>query len=267
MKTIRAMKGPLLVVILVGLILSLSSCHIVDPDWDRDRDSARNTFSYEIEVEEQEAFKIEGINGDIDIRGTNDDTVLIWGERIVRADNRDDAEWYLDQLRVRVSTYEDEIYVRTDQPRNIENVDFEVIYHVEIPDSWRVNVDHVNGDVLVKTLQNRVSVDLTNGDIGLDEIYGQVWTELVNGDVDADVILSDGDLCRIGVTNGDIRLAIPRDTSAELYAQVTNGEIMLTNLELSDMSSSRQFVSGILGDGDGLVDLRTTNGDIEVRGY
>lgn len=267
MKTIRAMKGPLLIIILVWLIIFVSGCHIVDPGWDKDRDSARDTFSYEVEIEEQDAFKIEGVNGDIDIRGTNDNTVLIWGERIVRADNREDAQWYLDQLRVRVSTYDDDIYVRTDQPRNVDGVDFEVIYHVEIPRTWRVDVDHVNGNVLITTIENSVSIDLTNGDIGLDEINGQVWTELVNGDIDADVVLPDGDLCRIGITNGDIRLAIPRNTSAELYAQVTNGEIALTNLQLADMTSTKQFVSGILGDGDGTIDLRTTNGDIEVRGY
>ena len=44
-------------------------------------------------------------------------------------------------------------------------------------------------------------------------------------------------------------------------------DIVRHNLQLADMTSTKQFVSGILGDGDGTIDLRTTNGDIEVRGY
>ncbi len=256
-------------VVIVCFTATMTGCYVMDPDsWDNHRYRATDSFNHEIDVEAQTSFNLYSINGDIDIYGTNQENLVkVWGEKNVKADDKRDAEYYLEMLRVIVTVSDEQISVRTDQPKNASNVDFEVVYHVELPETWSVSVDHVNGDVLCEYIHSSVSIDLTNGDIGLNRIQGSVWSNLVNGDVQANVILPVDNICQIRITNGDIQLAVPDSTSAEFYAEIANGDIRISKIVLNNMQSTPKWISGILGDGEGKIDLRAINGDIEVQGY
>jgi DUF4097 and DUF4098 domain-containing protein YvlB len=70
----------------------------------------------------------------------------------------------------------------------------------------------------------------------------------------------------VSTGNGDIDLAIPATTSAELFLQVGNGTISRENLDLVNVQSASNTLQGVLNGGAGLIDLETVNGNISIAG-
>jgi hypothetical protein len=195
-----------------------------------------------------------------------------------------DAEAFLANVDVVVSSDENEVRVRTEQPGNTGGRDCEVVYHVRIPESWQVFAENKNGGIGIDSLRSAVYVGLINGDIVLSDIEGQVNAALTNGNillvnfrgsVDAgvtngriqgDVTLPLDGICSLGVVNGSIDLDIPVSTSAEFMATVSQGSIRITSLVLMDQVTTESSACGRLGNGQGAITLQVVNGDIDVNG-
>lgn len=71
----------------------------------------------------------------------------------------------------------------------------------------------------------------------------------------------------MATVNGNISLSIPDDTSAELLAQVTNGNISTSGLVLQNQVVTGTSLRGTLGAGDGQITLGTVNGNITATGF
>lgn len=257
-------------IINVILVLSLSSCLVVDPiDHVSDTDfSARAPFSFEIPVKNQQRIEIEGINGSITITGKSGiSTAQIWGEKIVASDSYEDAEAHLQYLEVQISDKTEKISVETNQPTVTYGRCYQVSYHAIIPDDWDVVIENVNGKVMIDSLNGNVIVGLVNGDVVLTEISGNVTVGVTNGTVYGKINLPANGICTINTVNGQIQLSIPQTTSAQLAAKVTNGTVTVSNLSLNNMVSSRNSVSGVLGSGNGTIKVESVNGTILVSGF
>ena len=270
----------------MSFCLLLTGCFIVDPSSvNNTNHEARESFEYEIDIGSQSLFRISGINGRIDIAGkVGLSQVRVWGEKIVRSDSDTDAEAHLDVLKVIITSDGDEVFVYTEQPRNTHGRNYQIAYHVEIPESWRVCAENTNGDIDIDEIASDVGVGLTNGDIGLSHIQGDVNAGITNGEIDmesiqgsvdagvtngrirGDVTLPSEGVCRLGVTNGEIDLGIPRNTSAQFSARVTNGSIRVSNLAIQNIVTTRRSTTGTLGEGNGSITLSVKNGDIDVGG-
>jgi len=254
----------------VILVLSLSSCVVVDPiDHVSDTDfSASATFSFEVPVKNQRCLEIEGINGSITITGKSGiSTAQIWGEKSVASDSYEDAEAHLQYLEVQISDKTDKISVETDQPSVTSGRSYQVIYNAIIPADWDVAIENVNGKILIDSLNGDVSVGLVNGDVVLTEISGDIAVCVTNGTVYGKMNLPTNGFCTISTVNGQIQLSIPQTTSATLGAKVTNGTVSVSNLTLNNMVSSQHSMSGVLGGGQGTITVETVNGSITVTGF
>ena len=248
--------------------------------------SASELFDYEIEVENQKSFRLSGINGSIDITGNTDlETVKIWGKRTVRSESIEDAEEHLDYLEVSITENSSEIYVKTVQPRKSHGRNYEVTYHVQIPESWEVIVENVNGNVEVYSVEENVSINLTNGDIRIEdisgnvsicltngntrlrEIFGNVYVGVTNGGITGKLTLADNGICQLSTVNGQIDLEIPINSSANFSAAITNGNISISDLVLTNLNMTRSSATGRLGDGKGSISLEVVNGQINVKGF
>lgn len=254
----------------VILILALSSCLVVDPiDHVGDTDfSVRAPFSFDIPVKNQHHIEIEGINGSITITGKPGiSTAQIWGEKIVASDNYEDAEAHLQYLEVQISDKTDKISIETDQPTVTYGRSYQVIYNAIIPDDWDVAIENVNGKVVIDSLNGDVAVGLVNGDVVLTYISGNVAVGVTNGTVYGKINLPTSGFCTINTVNGQIQLSIPQTTSAKLGAKVTNGTVSVSNLTLNNMVSAQNYLSGVLGSGQGTITVETVNGSIKVNGF
>lgn len=255
---------------LAGL-LALSGCIIADID---DDDFGRNdfvahaSFSFKVDVTHQTRIRVEAVNGDVEIRGRADAaSVSVSGERRVGARNRADAERHLDDLHVDVVDLGDEIVIRTIQPRRDEGRTYVVDYTITLPVGLDVVSELVNGNTTVEAIDGRVAVHTVNGNVLLRDLGGSASVELTNGNIDSEVFLPPDGTIDQTTTNGNIRLDIPQSTSASLTARVTNGSIDLENLDLHDPDRTNRSLTGMLGEGEGSIELRTVNGNIAVNGF
>jgi DUF4097 and DUF4098 domain-containing protein YvlB len=243
-------------------------------------------FSFEVAVRNQNRFRLEGVNGSIDIVGVpGASKVEIWGERRVKSESTEDARAYLKNLEVRVTDSDEEVFVKTIQPRETQGRNLEVVYHIRMPDDWEALVNNVNGNVLIDSLAGNVSVGLvngnvqlqkisgtisvglTNGNVVLAKIVGNTLIALVNGNIDAGLTLPQQGTCEMSAVNGTIDLQIPQNTSAQLLAEVVTGSISTTGLSIHDKITAPTSVRGRLAGGEGKIALKTVNGNIIVKGF
>jgi hypothetical protein len=207
-------------------------------------------FFEEVLVAGHSRIRLDGQNGTISITGQPDaNSVRVTAELRVGSDSEEDALEGLDQLGVVVTDLADEVFVRTQQPHDSKGRQYVVDYTITIPSDLDVVVDQVNGRVTVADVESSVDVDLAKGD------------------VDGTVTLPPNDEIRFSTGNGNLSLSIPTSTSATFEAFVDIGFITHENLDMKDVVRTNQSLTGILGDGAGVIHLETTIGNVHVTGF
>ena len=230
----------LLVAMITSILISGCSDVIVDPDTDIQgagviidyKYKARKPFLYIVNLTTQTSFKLESINGSVDVQsvsGTN--LITISGEKVVSSDLYQDAVNHLGSVSVQIDEMHNELVVKTDQPKFSNGRSYYVNYTINVPSNLSVTVKNVNGK-----LTGKLSVPS-------------------NGTVD------------MNLSNGSIELNIPQSTSADFSASLVNGGISVQNLALKNKVETKRTLQGRLGNGEGFVTLRTTNGNIAAIGY
>jgi lia operon protein LiaG len=131
--------------------------------------------------------------------------------------------------------------------------------------SEKIRIESTSGDVAVRDYTGNIDVSNTSGDISLmsGTENEDIFVKSVSGDI---FIEQDGvsDM-EIGVTSGDIRIALPQDSEFKLNASTLSGEIE-HDFPLKIESSSRRNLEGSIGDSEYRITVDTTSGDITV-GY
>ncbi len=271
MKNMRLHRSAALIFPFVLLsLIAFTACGIFDPDDKVDNTNfyAAESFSFEIAVKNQTRLNLGAIDGPVNVSGMrNAATALIWGERRIESESFADARAHLKELEAHVTDRQDEISVQTLQPNNTHGRNYKVTYHLRIPNTWKLSVGQVNGSLMIDSLYNDVSVKIANGSMLLTGIFGSFIAELSNGQLTGDLHLPLQGTCKITTINGRILLIIPKSTTAEFSASVTNGNIGLSNLSLQDPMSTPNSLRGKIGDGQGTISLATINGNIIVSGF
>ena len=267
--TKKTVRGLLILFILFSI--SFASCHVVDPcdceDVRNNDYSAKESFSYEIDVIEQDEITFSLINSEVNIVGNaNISEVQILGEKCVKSDNKADAELHLAELQVNVRNRINSVEVSTEQPSKSYGRTYSVSYNVIIPDHWNVIINNVNGELIVEKLTGDIYANQTNGNISLDKMTGHIHVALVNGNVECDLVMPHNGVCNMETVNGEIKLEIPKTTSAKLNAGVVNGSVSVSGIQLTNMQSSGKSISGTMGSGNGNISLKAVNGNIKVSG-
>lgn len=230
--------------------------------------SAEKTVESQIPVESHGSVNIEAINGEVVVTGHGGaDTVLVTAQLIVESDTKADADLHIDELEILVTDNANEILIQTIQPKNSDGRQYSVEYDIVVPSNFAVITTQVNGSIYMVDMENSVDVININGHIRLSDINGSVAADVVNGNVTATVTLPVHDTIDLITDNGSIELRIPRSTSAELGASVENGAIHTSNIAFTDLVQTSHWLTGTLGNGEGVIDLNAGNGDISVLGF
>lgn len=231
-------------------------------------ETAEEPFAFAVELTTQTRLTVNGINGGIVVTGSSrTDSVFITGFRRVTADTQEEAEERLDDIDVRVESGAAGVTVTTLQPSTPTGVNYIVEYEISVPEGFEARINNANGGVVVSGLEGAVSVDNANGGIELDDMAGDVFVDLGNGGVVCEAVLALNGNIVINVGNGSINLSIPTSTSAEFSATVGNGSVSVTNLTLDPVTATTRSVVGVLGDGEGDIQLTLGNGEIVAVGF
>jgi osmotically-inducible protein OsmY len=268
----------LIISLCVGILLSCSGGDVSGPEINfsgggfKDNDpefTADKTIVDEIPVENHNRIIVEAINGEVVITGQSDaQNVTITAHLYVSSDSQEDADLHLDDLDILVTDSINEILIQTVQPQNINGRTYLVEYDIIVPNSFEVETSQANGTIAILDIQNSVEVSNKNGDVLLSGIVGGIIADVENGSIDGTVVLPLNETIDLSVNNGGLELSIPTSTSAEFSATVHGtGEIIVSDLDLTDPLSTSKSLTGTLGDGESSIVLSTVNGNIEVIGF
>jgi hypothetical protein len=230
--------------------------------------SATETFFYKLTVINHSKLRLKGINGNVTIiGGSGTDSVIISGEKRVASESTRDAEIHLQELVVNMQDLTNEIYVKTIQPQETYGRDYEVNYTIYVPNYFEISTDIVNGRVQIENINNLVTVNNVNGTTTLNNIYGSTYVGMVNGQIKSNQTLPLNGTINLITVNGNIMLDIPRNTSADLSADLTNGNVTSSNLDIRNPVIFPKSIHGTLGSGQGKIKLSAVNGNISISGF
>ena len=121
-----------------------------------------------------------------------------------------------------------------------------------------------SGNVTIGALEGaRHDIQASSGDIRLLGFCGAGIVQTASGSIRVDCTAILGDLS-IGASSGDIRVKLPQNTSYELYASCTSGDIN-GNIDMSYSKNGRTATAKI-GSGPYVrLDMETHSGNIDVN--
>ncbi len=251
-------------------------------------------FSFSRPTGSHNGLDVSNINGSVTIVGVDGlGEAKITGTKIVQARSIDEAKSHAGDIKIDIGESGSTLTVKTDQPNSSGGINYQVEYMIQVPKSWTVIADNVNGDVEVRDIINGLKASVTNGNLRTSGVAGNYRGEVTNGQIGGDARIPDNGVCDLNTvngqigghltigggvklkattTNGQIDLAIPRSTSASLDADVSIGTVSLKDIQLATEKRTRQgftgeTLTGMLGAGGGTIDLSVTNGDIRVSGF
>jgi hypothetical protein len=269
----------LIISLCVGILLSCSTGDVSSPELNisgggfKPSDpefTVEKTFDDDFPVENHIRVNVEAINGEVVVTGQSDaKNVMITAYLYVSSDSQEDAELHLDDLDILVTDGTNEILIQTVQPEeNFNGRQYLVEYDIIVPKSFEVVTSQTNGTIAIFDIQNSVEVSNKNGDVLLSGIVGGVTADVENGGIEGTVVLPLNETIDLSVNNGGLELSIPTSTSAEFSATVDGiGEIIVSDLDITDSLSTSKSLTGTLGNGEGSIALSTVNGNIEVIGF
>jgi hypothetical protein len=142
-----------------------------------------------------------------------------------------------------------------------------------------------DGDILASGTEGRIEARTSDGEVELDDVRGDVKAKTSDGNIRLkgvvtvlDLETSDGDITvealpesraagdwYLRASDGDIRLALAPDFSAEVRIHTGDGDINTSLPLILQGKTSEHDLQGVLGSGGRLVDLKSSDGDITLK--
>jgi len=262
-------KTHILLLTTVGLFLIAACGQIIDPDpFHNNTYTATSGFSFTIGAADKNALELRSINGAVVVIGDSTTAdVIVSGKKIVQSDSEIDAQNYLKNLKVSIAESGATLLVTSEQPEKTDGRNVSIEYEIHVPRQWATTVDLINGGCSFESLTGDVAATVANGNVALNDLNANADVRITNGQIEGAIELPLHGVLNAQTTNGIIVFALPKTTSAQFSAAVTNGTVNVNGLTLNDMTGSQKEIRGVIGAGDGRISLKTTNGNISVTGY
>jgi DUF4097 and DUF4098 domain-containing protein YvlB len=235
-----------------------------------------HTFTRELRAGDR--MEIENINGSVTVSQGTGRTARVEVTKVVKEGNGDLVKAVMEESQgtMRVCT----IYLNRDpnrttcrgensnSSRNGRRSEFQVEmnYVVRVPAGVAINVETVNGGVVLRGLDTPASVATVNGGIDF-EAAGAHRLETVNGRIKATLNRADwsGSL-DIETVNGTVDLTLPASFTADVRGETVNGGITSDfPVTIEGRWGPKSFRGTINGGGGRSLNIETVNGAIRLR--
>lgn len=121
--------------------------------------------------------------------------------------------------------------------------------------------------ILVESHQGDLDVRTSNAPIDLVSVAGNINARTTNGAITARVTPPVAGEIFLATTNAPVDLTVPTSYGARLLAVTSGpGAVFVDNLPFRPEGSYPGQAEGTIGSGAGLLDVRTSNADIAIRG-
>lgn len=245
-------------------------------------------------------LSVNNTNGNVVVEGCEGATLTLRAVKKVKAHAGEEAQEALNAIRVVISEERPALRIATDASGLKHKREYSVNYQVRVPKSLAAFVETVNGNVTASNagaettvrsqngnahasrIGGKVSGRTTNGNVRLEDVNGPADGHTTNGNVELTGIAgpasgaSTNGSVRAALTrwkpgyeahlhtlNGNVTLDLPEDVSAQVTASVRNGSVRC-DLPVRASAQTRTKLEGAIGAGEGVIDLRTTNGNVRL---
>jgi putative adhesin len=128
----------------------------------------------------------------------------------------------------------------------------------------RINLNTVNEGITLREASGDVSAETVNGDVTLERIEsGNVEANTVNGEISYDGTIKESGRYRFATHDGDLKIAIPENTSVTVSVSTFDGEFS-SCFPVQLQSKTKHRFSFTIGSGSARLELESFNGDINI---
>jgi len=236
------------------------------------------TFKKRIPFQEGGYLELKNSNGRVEIKSWDKSEVEIVAFKRVQAAGKEQAEEWMNNLKIEVTHTSDQIVIETIAPHSMKSGggffnwlfgngmhSYSVEYEIMVPKSIDMNIATTNGKIYCEQIKGRLRLHSTNGKITGREIEGLVRCKSTNGSIDLEFLsVQPDEEINISTTNGSIRLHMPENFGANIDLKTTNGNIDSDYPLTMEKSWSKQHQIGKIGAGGATLVCHTTNGSIHL---
>ena len=219
--------------------------------------------------------EVQNGNGDVALYRIDGTEIRVVADREARSGSRERAAKILRALEIRTERTAGGVKISVAEPEAggswlglwSRDEGGHADLKVGVPAVARVQLYARNGDILIESSSHSATVKTTNGDILIREVGEELLeASSVNGDI---VIRLDSlpGTSRLDASsvNGDVKVVVPASLRAAIDARTVNGCVAST-VSLADSRKSRSHIVGVVNGGGGQIRIRTTNGQVWVKG-
>lgn len=193
-----------------------------------------NTAEEELKFGLKKKIAIEGINGDIEIIGTEAGEITVVKKGIARILDAGPA--------LSIKAINGDLQIKS--PRDLD-----------------VEFKGVSGDLDLKGINGQIVISSVSGDVKGQELAGSFKGNFVSGDVELDYKAVDQ--IEIRSRSGDITIQLDPTVQARLEIRTRTGDIDC-DLDLRDKTATEGFLAGTLNAPIGRIDIQTDYGDVSI---
>jgi len=236
--------------------------------------------NFDYEVDTNTILDVNNINGQIEIDGWENDTILF---HFIKSTNERYGEDEFDKVEININEDGNRILVETIYLENPSHIS--VSMKIFVPDHVIVgSIKTQNGGIYLSNLNGDILADTKNGPIYIDDIDGYVEAITINGPIKVkdttglrDIISKNGVIyaevnnidndISIKTDNGNIEIYINPELNIDLdITSVSTGGISLNNmislLNIEQLDS--HHIEAFLGFGGNKINIRIVNGFINL---
>jgi len=141
-----------------------------------------------------------------------------------------------------------------------------VDYDLTVPRHARLKITNVSGNIVADGFAGDITASDISGDVSAEGTDGSLKIHTVNGSISASLTrMNRRRVASLHTVNGSVRLAVPRDSGAEIKARSISGRFQ-SDFPLNIRSQLVGLsVSDRIGDGSGSIDLESIDGSLSLR--
>lgn len=215
---------------------------------------------------QMQKMKVKTKNGDVKSSAWDDDSIHVVFEKWATGDNEEDAGRNINDITMSITedTASGVLNIEVDMPTSGEP-DYGCNVSLSVPSSLSLDLESSNGNIEIEGTEADATLETSNGKIIARNHRGQLDGSTSNGDINVDMVLPDDGECILKTSNGSITLSIPDTTSASIDASTSNGKVETEGLDVTVSQESDKELVGEIGDGEGDIELQTSNGNILIK--
>lgn len=231
------------------------------------------TFDRTLAFRSGDRLVVDNENGSVTIGSWDRDEVRIEATKYADG-SRDSVRAVLAAIEIQVTSSAGVVEVRTITPRRSDSGFWSwisgndgnrgVTYSITVPRSANLDVETINGRVVVERVSGEMNLESTNGRIEVRDGAGRVNASTTNGRIYAELRSVAPGGMRFSTTNGGVEVALPDTVAADLDVSTTNGSIKTDFPITVSGTFSKNRLSGDLNGGGEPIRIRTTNGSVRI---